>query len=89
MTETTDGWTALDQQRADAFAQQVLHVAGSMPGHPDAVVLAFTQATGSLMGHRIIENPTRATAYRRMIDLLRDHVEAAIAATTMSGDVSH
>jgi hypothetical protein len=89
MTEPTEQpWTTVDQARADTFAEQVLTFADAMPGHPDAVVTAFVQATGSLMRQRVGENPTRAPKYLRMIDMLRAHVEQAIPPTPVS-DTTH
>jgi hypothetical protein len=87
MTKQPD-WTPLDQARADSFARQVLQFAASMPGHPDAVVIAFVQATGSLMRQRLGEDPTRAAEYARMLDMLQTHVAQAIPPTS-GGDTTH
>jgi hypothetical protein len=72
-------WIAADQARADAFERQIVAVAARLRGgHPDAVVLAFVQTTGSLMRDRLRADPSRWAFYARMIDMLRAHIGEAV-----------
>lgn len=68
-------WTAIDQARSDAFEQQILGVAAQLRGgHPDVIVHAFVQTTGSLMRQRLQEDPSRLAFFLTLIARLADYV---------------
>jgi hypothetical protein len=79
-------WTVEDQARADAFTEQIVAIAAQLQGgHPDAIVLAFVQTTGSLMRDRLRADPTRGPFYARMIEMLATHVAQAMPPAAADG----
>lgn len=78
MNVTLPAWTARDQARADAFEHEILNVAAQLrAGHPDVIVMAFVQTTRSLMRQRLEADPSRLSTYRRMLRMLKRHVNQA------------
>jgi hypothetical protein len=68
-------WTVDDQRRVDDFEQQILDVAAQVEGgHPDALVLGFAQALGTLMRRRLQADPTRLKFYALTLRGLVDYV---------------
>jgi hypothetical protein len=79
MSTDLPGWTAADQARIDAFEQQIVNVASQLQsGHPDAIVMGFVQATGSMMLQRLAKDPTLLSTYLRMIRMLKRQLNQSV-----------